>query len=445
MHKADLHHTSDRLQQKLEAIYRLRRTTTKVNWDQDGFQKLLQKMGSPHLKLPAVIHVAGTNGKGSVVAFLRSVFEESGYKVHAYTSPHLIKVNERIVLGGADISDAYLEDLIDDVMALNDGDPLSFFEIMTAVAFKAFSSVPADVVLLEVGMGGRLDCTNVVPHPIVSIINRISMDHTEFLGGTIVDIAREKAGIIKENVPCVLGYQGDGDSGDRISAVVRQVGLDAGIHVVEYDLDYSFDIGLHGLSVRISEEVYDIAFPKMVGIHQYYNAALAVAAISQIRDRFSFTQEQLSRGIAKANWIGRLQRVDVTALSRDGALWVDCGHNDSAGQALAQQLECWAAEGTPCTTLVVGMLGTKDYMNFLSPILSYIDDVYVVPLSFDPQASRSFNDFKAAISRDFSDVDVTYGESALDAIKKIFLRDSGARVLLCGSVYLVGELLDALA
>lgn len=439
MHKADLHHDSNRLQRKLEAIYRLRRTTTKVNWDNAGYLALLNKLGNPHLRLPPVIHVAGTNGKGSVIAFLRSILEADGKSVHVYTSPHLVKVNERIVLSGAEISDDYLEALIDEVMSLNDGAPLSFFEIITVVAFKAFADNPADIVLLEVGMGGRLDCTNIIANPIVSLINRISLDHTEFLGDTISAIAKEKAGIIKKGVPCVVGYQGDGDNAAVIHDVVSGAASDCGASICF--LNESYFIAQHdeGFNVRINAAQYELPYPDMVGEHQVYNAAMAVVALDLIKDQFSIDVKSIENGVKNAQWPGRLQK-----LSSDGMaeIWLDSGHNDSAGEVLAAQIRKWGQADAKPLYLIVGMLGTKDFMGFLKPFISFVKQMNVVPIAFDPAASRSFEDFSREVRAISPELHMVSSQNLKDAVEDIIRTDQNARILITGSVYLAGEAIE---
>ncbi len=441
MHKADLHHTSNRLQQKLEAIYRLRRTTTKVNWDNAGYVALLEKLGNPHLRLPPVIHVAGTNGKGSVIAFLRSILEADGKSVHVYTSPHLVKVNERIVLGGQEIFDDYLECLIDEVMSLNDGEPLSFFEIMTAVAFKAFADNSADILLLEVGMGGRLDCTNIVPNSVVSVINRISLDHTEFLGDTIEAVAREKAGIIKDGVSCVVGYQGDGDNAAAICGVVNDVALHNGSSICFLNDNYFVAQYDDGFEVRINAAQYMLPYPKMVGEHQIYNAALAVAALDAVKDDFPVDLNAMKKGIRNAHWKGRLQKIEYGSAE----IWLDSGHNDSAGEALAVQAKIWQEKDIRPLYLIVGMLGTKDFMGFLKPILPFVDELHVVPIAFDPAASRSFDDFEYEVKANLFDKVLISHENVQISIDSILDKNADARVLIAGSVYLAGEVLETLS
>lgn len=439
MHKADLKHNSNRLQQKLEAIYRLRRTKTKVNWDNAGYVALLEKLGNPHLRLPPVIHVAGTNGKGSVIAFLRSMLEADGKRVHVYTSPHLIKVNERIVLGGVQIDDDKLEALIDEVMALNDDVPLSFFEIMTAVAFKAFSEYLADVLLLEVGMGGRLDCTNIVPYPLVSVINRISLDHTEFLGETIAEVANEKAGIMKDGVPCVIGYQGEGTQKDEIYTVLHGAAKNKNITTCFYNENFIVAQHENHLDLQVNAAQYVLPHPKMTGKHQVYNAALAVATLHMVKDKLYVSDAAIKDGVLKAQWAGRLQNIK-TKFNND--IWLDSGHNDSAGEVLAVQLQQWQEHNEKDLHLIIGMLGTKDFMNFLKPILPYTKNVHVVPIAFDPAGSRSFDDFKNAIMRENPQIIVDFHDNAVLAVGDIAQVNSSARILIAGSVYLAGEVLE---
>lgn len=442
MHEADLHHAQSRLQKKLEAIYRLRRTTTKVNWDQRGYLDLLQKLGNPHLHLPPVIHVAGTNGKGSVIAFLRSVFEAQGLSVHVYTSPHLVQVNERIVLAGKQISDSYLEGLIDEVMLLNDGVPLSFFEIMTAVAFKAFSSVSADIVLLEVGMGGRLDCTNVIDSPLATVINRISLDHTEFLGDTIEKVAFEKAGIMKEGAPCIVGFQGS--KNDEVRSVLNDVAREKPADIYHYGDHYRFEESDQSFLVRVGGAEYECLRPSMTGEHQLYNAALVVAVIDQIKDRIEISCDSVAQGIAHAKWPGRMQNIDVGALElpSECEVWLDSGHNDSAGEAIAKQAAFWKGQGDKALHVVVGMMGTKDAGAFLKPVLRYVDGFHVVPLSFDREGSLQSDDFTSCLGKGDSDVHAVSHDDVFSALHAIVRSDPNARILIAGSVYLAGEVLQ---
>lgn len=443
MYEADLHHSSNRLQKKLEAIYRLRRTTTKVNWDQDGYLRLLQALGNPHLHIPPVIHVAGTNGKGSVIAFLRSILEADGKCVHVYTSPHITRVNERIVLSGQEISDNYLEALIDHVMDLNDGAPLSFFEIMTAVAFKAFSENPADAVLLEVGMGGRLDCTNVVQSPLLTIINRISMDHVEFLGGTLEAIAFEKAGIMKAGVPCVVGCQGEGDYVAKIHNVFVSAAKKTKSSICFLNVKNNIAQHESGFRVVAHAAQYECPYPGLSGQHQIYNAALAVLALDCVKEVFPVSVSAIYNGVKNVRWAGRLQHISNCDFYSGLDIWLDCGHNDSAGQVLAGQADFWHREDQRRLYLIAGMMDGKDVSNFILPLIPHLQALYHVPLVTDPFGGQPFDEFVRF--KDDLDGQVFSANSIRDALDDIYDKDPFARVLIAGSIYILNEAYDSLS
>lgn len=419
MHKADLVHTHFDLQTKLEEIYSLRRTRSKVNWDRDQFLKLLENFGNPHLDLPPVIHVAGTNGKGSVIAMLRSILSAQGYRVHVYTSPHLIDVNERIVLAGEDISNERLSSLIDQALEFSDGAPLSFFEIITAIAFCAFADVPADVVLLEVGMGGRLDCTNVIEQAIATVINRVSMDHTDFLGDTIEVIAAEKAGIMKKGVPCLIGSQ-------ELEAyhVMQDTAQKIGAHIISgwsIDGDMNFSFGA---------ESFEFPMPSLHGAHQVQNAGLALATLFTVHDDLPVFHDSIVEGLQSVWWPARLQKIASHAyeLSDDYELWLDSGHNDSAGKALAMHIQ----DVDQPVYLILGMLKMKSVELFLEPLRPLIQEIYVVPIT----GNDCFSAFDIEGAHDCDTVE--------QALKIIVNKSPQALILISGSVYLAGEVLKTL-
>jgi len=427
MHRADLHHDDKSLQDKLERIFQLRRTKTTVNWDSSLYNSLLEKFGNPHKSLPPVIHVAGTNGKGSIIAMLRSILEVQGLKVHCYTSPHLINVNERIYLAGEQIEDSYLEELIDQALDYINDAPLSFFEITTAIAFKAFSQISADILLLEVGMGGRLDCTNVIENPLATVINRISLDHTEFLGETLEEIAAEKAGIMKRGVPCIIGYQGD--EGSNMLNMLQQKTQQYKSVSICYGKDWSVERKNQGMEFSYGGEKNIFPIPALVGEHQILNAGVALAVLSSIKDKISISNEAIEQGLKSVQWAGRLQRLDDI---NGNEIWLDSGHNDSAGMALAKQIKLWKQENNKAVHLVVAMLKTKDIWAYLSPLLPHIDGLHLVPIKSDP------NSWKLSDMQEFSD-NIQEHESAEDAMNSIACN---TRIVVCGSVYLVGEVLS---
>lgn len=419
MHNADLVHDNSTLQDKLEEIYALRRTRSKVNWDRDQFLDLLKHFGNPHLDLPPVIHVAGTNGKGSVIAILRSILEAQGYRVHVYTSPHLINVNERIVLAGEDITDSMLSGLIDQALAFVDGAPLSFFEIMTAIAFRAFADEPADVVLLEVGLGGRLDCTNVISRPLACVINHVSLDHTDFLGNSLELIAAEKAGILKSNVPCVVGRQKP-----DVYRVIEEKAIEVGASIVsDWSVDDTMNFIFEGQS-------YHFPMPSLNGLHQVRNAGLALALLFSIRKSLPVSEDAMSAGLKNVKWRARLQNIDPSVYGVDGAyeILLDSGHNDSAGQVIAHYIEPYEQP----VYLVMGMLRTKNIEAFLLPIRPKLAGIYVVPLAGDECYLSA--DVRGSFSCD----------SVAQAIEDITSKTERACILIAGSVYLAGEVLKTL-
>lgn len=439
MHQADLSHSDQSLQKKLEYIFQLRRTKTKINWDADLYHKLLDSFGNPQDHLPPVIHVAGTNGKGSTIAMLRSILEESGRRVHVYTSPHLIDVNERIYLAGENIENAALESLIDQALSFINDAPLSFFEIITAVAFKAFSETPADVLLLEVGMGGRLDCTNVIKKPIATIINRISMDHTEFLGNTIAQITREKAGIIKESVPCIVGYQGD--HADTVIDVIKEEALEHNAPLLVCDEDWS--VVSHSKTFEYKQGDLSTSYPKpaLKGDHQVLNAGLALAALKSIENDIEISEQHIKNGLSNVFWPGRLQSVptNIFNVGDETKIWLDCGHNDSASEALVSHINQLKLESLGAVHLVVGMLGQKDSKRFLEPLLNVVDSLNIVPITSDP-TTKSADEMLSSLNVP-DKIQVSAFSSVVEAINALGEGKATKHILVAGSVYLAGELL----
>ncbi len=440
MHVSDLRHTNPTLRDKLERLYALR-TRSRVNWDAQGYRTLLHHMGDPHLRLPPVIHVAGTNGKGSIVAFLRAILEAQGRRVHTYTSPHLQRVNERIVLAGAEIEDTHLERLIDEAQAQHNLSGLSFFEITTAIAFKAFAETPADVLLLEVGMGGRLDCTNVIASPLVSIISRISRDHTEFLGEEIAQIALEKAGIIKPGRPCVLSAQADGADGDAVLRAVAETAGALSAPIYAFGRDWrSFSEG-DGMAFEQGGERLHLPAPALYGAHQIANAGAAIMALRLVSEELPVSADSIVRGLRNVRWNGRLQRFEGRAfgLGEHTEVWLDSGHNDSAGVALAQVIRGWTEDDPKLVRLVLGMLAHKDVRGFLAPLAGLVDGIYLTPIQEEPQGLTPARLREAAGDLTGSCAVQAFGSlpEALDAATS----DGPCRVLVAGSVYLAGDFL----
>ena len=406
-------------------------------------ERLLAKLGNPHQKMPPVIHIAGTNGKGSVTAYLKAMLEAAGTRVHVYTSPHLVRFHERIEIAGRDgkarpISEANLVDVLTRTQAVNDGDDITQFEITTAAAFLAFAEHPADFVLLEVGLGGRLDATNVIAKPALTVITPVSMDHAEKLGATIELIATEKAGILKAGVTCVVSQQDDealdaiGDAADK-----------AGARLVVWGQDFDAFEQNGRLVVQTENDLLDLPLPALAGRHQIINAGTAVVAALNLGPRKP-SDEAIERGLVTARWPARMQRLDkgtLPDLLKPGSeLWLDGGHNPAAGHFLAQTLADLEDRSSKPLFLVTGMMGLKDAAGFLRPFRGLARHVVTVPIPGAHEATYSPD----ALAEAARSVALT-AEAASDVIPALLrievLEPGPKRILICGSLYLAGHVL----
>ncbi len=408
----------------------------------DRVRRLLADLGNPQDRVPPVIHVAGTNGKGSTVAFLRAILEAAGYKTHVFISPHLRRFHERIMLAGergaAPIDEAALVSVLKRTDAANNGAPITFFEITTAAAFLAFSEHPADVLILETGLGGRLDATNVVANPMMTVITPISIDHTGFLGATLADIAGEKAGILKPRAPCVVSRQEE-EALDVIATRAAETISPLCIAGMDWDAYEQ-----HGRLVYQDESgLVDLPMPRLLGRHQIDNAGAAVAAARRLPG-FRITEEYLGRGLTTAVWPGRLERLGpgaLYALAPPGSeIWLDGGHNPAAGEALARALAD-LEDRVPCPLhLVVGMMSTKDAGGFLGHFKGLTEFVATVSIPGQQNAYESAE--LAAMARKQG----LFAEPATDledafAMSRGFARGP-VRILITGSLYLAGHVMD---
>jgi dihydrofolate synthase/folylpolyglutamate synthase len=392
----------------------------------DRVWRLLEALDHPERRLPPVIHVAGTNGKGSTIAMLRAGLEGAGARCHVYTSPHLARFHERIRLAGALIGEDALLQVLEECEAANDGAPITYFEITTVAALLAFSRCPADYTLLEVGLGGRLDATNVVERPALTVITPVSLDHQQFLGDTRPAIAGEKAGILKRGVPCVVTRQED-DALEVIEARAARLGVPLLVqgqhwHVWEERgrLVFQDDSGL-----------LDLPPPVLPGAHQMDNAGAALAALRALG------AGDPEAAMTDAKWPARLQKLTegrLKALLPDGELWLDGGHNPQAGAALAAHLGRWPREGTH---LVCGMLRTKDVAGFLRPLHAVAESL--IALSIPGETATLSAAETAGVARG---VGLVADQADTLAAAISVLAERGARrVVICGSLYLAGEVL----
>ncbi|MEM9810212.1 MAG: folylpolyglutamate synthase/dihydrofolate synthase family protein [Pseudomonadota bacterium] len=404
----------------------------------------LHRLGDPHRKLPPVIHVAGTNGKGSTIAFMRTILAAAGLRVHTYISPHLIRFNERITLAGAEITDEHLASVLGRCEAAAGDLPLTYFEATTAAAFLAFSETPGDVVLLETGLGGRLDATNVVPDPRAVVITPIGFDHMDWLGETLSEIAFEKAGIIKEGSTLVTGPQ----HADVLEVLQsRALALGADHHIFGEDWQLTREVS--GFTYEDETGLLDLKRPRLAGSHQIDNAGLAVASLKAAG--LAPEADFISMGIEAAEWPGRLQRMTDGPLTKiitrhegdPGELWLDGGHNSHAAQVLARAMADLEERNPRPLVLIAGLGKKKDAGSFLSPFADLASAVLTVPLhgtpGWEPEALAEESQTAGLPARAMASL-----EDALEHVVSAFGRsgEGTPRVLICGSLYLAGEALE---
>ncbi len=414
-----------------EILARLMRLHPKIiDLTLDRVHRLLAALDHPETRLPPVIHVAGTNGKGSTQAMIRAGLEASGKTVHAYTSPHLARFHERIRLAGALISEPALSALLDDCDAANGGQPITFFEITTVAAFLAFARTAADFTLLEVGLGGRLDATNVIAKPALTIITPVSIDHQQYLGETLPEIAGEKAGILKRAVPCVVGPQHpDG------LAVIEERAARLGVPLFAHGQHWHAFEERGRLIYQDETGLLDLPLPNLPGPHQIENAGAAIAALRVL----GFGDLACEAAVTKADWPARMQRLrqGPLAASAPGVeLWLDGGHNPAGGAAVAATL----SRMTPRPThLICGMLNTKDIAGYLRPLAAQAQSLTAVSIPNEVNTLPGAATAEAARKAGFAQV--SEAGSVAEALGAIAQDDPQARVLICGSLYLAGQVL----
>jgi dihydrofolate synthase/folylpolyglutamate synthase len=416
----------------------------RIDLDLSRMHRLLQRLDHPERKLPPVIHVAGTNGKGSTIAYLRAILEAAGLRVHAYTSPYLVRINECFRLGRAGggklVGDDELCAALEQCERANAGAPITIFEIETAAAFCLFAQHPADVLLLEVGLGGRLDATNVIDAPLVSVIAPVSMDHTEFLGDTLAAIAGEKAGILKRGVPAVCAEQPPEamavieQSAKRLNAPLYAAGEGWHVTVERGRLVYQDDRGL-----------MDLAAPKLFGRHQFDNAGLAIAAL-RAQNAFRIDAAAFEAGIVNAEWPARMQRLGSGALldqaPQGSEIWLDGGHNAEGGRVVAAALGDLEERVSRPLVVIVGMMANKDAGGFLANFAGLTRHIIAVEI---PDREGAMPPARLADAARQSGMRVeTAGsvEAALAALARLAY-EVPPRILITGSLYLAGHVLAA--
>jgi dihydrofolate synthase/folylpolyglutamate synthase len=395
----------------------------------DRMWRLLENLGNPQNDLPPVIHIAGTNGKGSTQAMIRAGLEAAGKKVHAYTSPHLARFHERIRLAGALIDEDHLTEILDECYAKNGGETITYFEITTAAAILAMARTAADYTLLEVGLGGRLDATNVIDQPLLSIITPISIDHEQFLGNTLTKIAGEKAGIIKRRCPVIVAPQPE-EAMDVIEATAERYHA----QIIAQGQDWHIDTERDGLMFQDETGVVQLPRPNLPGDHQIENAGTAVAALRQL----GFTDEVCEAAVSQAHWPARMQKLNTGPIIDSAAhaeIWLDGGHNPAAGQAIGHHLGTLSKRPT---YLICGMLNTKDISGYLDPIAPHVEKLIAVSIPGEMNTLPAAD--TAAAARD-AGMQAETADDVLSATREIVKNDPNARILICGSLYLAGNIL----
>lgn len=395
----------------------------------DRVWRLLKAVGNPQDRLPLVIHVAGTNGKGSTQAMIRAGLEAQGATVHAYTSPHLARFHERIRVAGHLISEPALTEVLDRCYTANGADPITYFEITTVAALLAFAETPADYTLLEVGLGGRLDATNVIAEPRLTIITPVDLDHQAYLGDTLAAIAGEKAGIIKRGVPCIVGPQ-HAESLDVIETVAARMGAP----LLAYGQHWHVMEERGRLVFQDDTGLLDLPLPNLPGPHQIMNAGSALAALRAL----GADEDACEAAVTSAYWPARMERLTTGALvdrARPAELWLDGGHNPAAGLVLAATLRQQPARPTH---LICGMLNTKDIAGYLAPLADVADSLTGVSIPGETNTIPA--ERTARIAADVG-LPATTADSVEDAIDAIIADTPHARILICGSLYLAGHVL----
>ncbi|PIL21667.1 hypothetical protein P775_03125 [Puniceibacterium antarcticum] len=395
----------------------------------DRVWRLLAALDHPERKLPPVIHLAGTNGKGSTQAMILAGLEASGKRVHAYTSPHLARFHERIRLAGDLITEEDLTEILDECYAANGTDPITYFEITTCAALLAFARTPADYILLETGLGGRLDATNVIETPALTILTPISMDHESYLGDTLPKIAAEKAGILKRRVPCVTAQQDD-----AALEVIEATAARLGAPLLAYGQQWH--VGREGDRLVYQDEtgLLDLPLPNLPGQHQYMNAGAALAALRFL----GVDADACEAAVTKAVWPARMQRLrhgPLFDIAPHAELWLDGGHNPAAGDALAQHL---ASLPKRPTHLICGMLNTKDVRGYMTPLAQVADSLTAV--SIPDEVNTLPAETTAEIAAQVG-LPAQAAASVAEALQAIVAQDPAPRILICGSLYLAGHIL----
>lgn len=386
-------------------------------------QEILSRLDNPHKKFPKTVHVAGTNGKGSTIAFLKAMLEAAGNKVHVYTTPHILEFNERIILAGKRITDQQLFEAMDTVRLASEGIKLGFYEATTAGAMLAFSEVEADYLLLETGMGGRLDVTNVIEEPFLTILTTIEKDHTVYLGTELPHIAYQKVHIVKENGKCVSSLQHD-----NVYPIIEAWCAEKNVEYTAFGFDYAADKNEEGLLYQSQDGEIQFPKPALLGDHQYVNAATAITAAIKL----GLSKDEISDGVKNARWPSRLEKIKKSYIPDGWEFWIDGAHNPSSANALAQHIkEEWQDKPT---YLIYGTTRGRDIAEFLSRFQSVVSHISCVKVHYEPDA---YDGEEILVTIDGAG---TAHHDIKDAVNYITESFPQGRILCCGSLFMRGDI-----
>jgi len=421
-------------------IERLERLHPKIiDLSLDRLNNLLNALDNPQKRLPPIIHVAGTNGKGSTIAILRSIQNAAGLSIHAYTSPHLVHLNERFIIAGKEITEKSLIQTLTECENANAGAEITFFEIITAAGLLAFSRIKADLLLLEVGLGGRFDATNVVSNPILSIITPISLDHQQYLGDTLEKIAYEKAGILKEKRPAIIGQQGP-----EALKVIKLKAEETGSPLFIFQRDWNITETKSAIKFEVEGSTSYFEKPNLKGIHQIQNAGIAIAATHYLKEVLPIKNGSIDQGLLTVKWPARLQKINegplINILPTNVELWIDGGHNQNASLLIAHTIRNWKIKN-PCLSIhmVFGCLSNRETKALLQPFINIIDLVQTVKI---PEQANSASRELVAHTAKSMGFRANPADTVTKAIKNIISLSAGKRlILIYGSLYLSGSVL----
>ena len=424
---------SNQILKRLELLH-----PKKIDLSLSRLKKLLKKLDNPHLKIGPTIHIAGTNGKGSVTSYLRSIYEAANLKVHTYTSPHLINFNERIRINSKLIEDQYLNSILEECEKKNESEPITFFEITTAAAFLAFSRNKADLVLIETGLGGRFDATNVIKNPLCCVLTPISMDHMNFLGNSIEKIAFEKAGIIKKQSTVVLSKQNN-----VVRSIVKKGVLSKRCRLFEEGKDWAIkEINKESFVFKFLNSQYQYPLPFLKGKHQVENAATAISTVKSI-NQIQVNENFINDGIRKVFWPARMQNLSNGRLRKKLGnkfdIWLDGGHNEDAANMIFSFIKDWSSQDK---IMILAMTSGKNPTTFLKKIINQFKLVILLPIE-NHQYIKPY-EIRESIRAKFDDkIKVECSLNIDEAIDLILDKHLSGKILICGSLYLAGQILKA--